>query len=117
MDLRGLLTSELDGVAYEVLEQLRQLRGIRRHDRKLLVGDHCARFCDGGFEIRKRLIQNSIAIARFRRFASSSDPGIRQQVIDERLHPTDAIDRVSDQLVGSAIQLTLISLPENLNTT
>ena len=66
VDSRRLLAAEFDGVADEVLEQLRQLGGVRFHDRKLIVRDDRTRFRDGGFEVRQRLIQDGIAVAWFK---------------------------------------------------
>ena len=57
----------------------------------------------------------ALAVGRLEALATGADPRIRQQVVDERLHPADAIDGVADQLVGTSIQLALVALLENLH--
>src|ERR1700722_1365629 len=49
VDFRCLETAELDCVADEVLEQLRQLSSVCFHHRKLIVTDDRSRFVDGRF--------------------------------------------------------------------
>ena len=64
-----LLASELDGVADEVLEQLRQLGSVCFQERESILGDDRTGFFDGGFKVRECLLQNRIAVARLERFA------------------------------------------------
>lgn len=115
MEPGRLLAAELDSIAQEVLEHVRQLGGVGLHHRELVVGDDGCRLLDGGFEVGQRLGQNRPAIARLKRLAARTDPRVGQQILDERLHPPDAINRVGDQLVGPGIELALVALLEYLH--
>ena len=114
-DIRGCGPAELECVRDEVQEQTLELARVGRDRRQPVPGDGRASLLDRELEVRQRAVEHGVHFSRSERGTPRADPGERQQVLDQPLHPNRAVERVSDEFVGVGVEFPLVSLTEQLH--
>src|SRR2546422_1030564 len=107
MNARRFKTAKFDGVAEEILKELRPLRAVTENDGQLRAGDTGFRFLNGDLAVVERAGDGLIAINRFERLATRAQPRIRQQIVYQALQPRGALHRVTNEFVGILPQFVL----------
>src|SRR5271166_1059704 len=114
---RFLPPPELDGIAEQILEKLRQLRLVGDQCRQRIVRDHRSALGNGYIKILLCGLENFSPVDGSERIASRADAGERQQVVDQGLHPGCAIDDESDEFVRVRVQFALVTPGQQLRET
>ena len=107
---------ELDGVADEVLPEGGQQHRVARHRGQTVrrrrwhpvLGHQFGQALECG--LHARVERNG-----HERVGGAADPGERQQVVDEGLHPSGPVHREPDVLVGPRVELVLVARLEELD--
>src|SRR5262249_36328806 len=82
---RAIRAAKLDGVTHQVLEKDCELSGNGPDCWQRVVTDPCSGFLDRTAQILERLIEHPLAIGRLLWIFKSSNTGIAEQVVNERL--------------------------------
>ena len=118
MTIRGAIAvaPELDRVAEEVLPHHGQQGRVAVDGGKWLVGTHDVGVgvLDGGGQVVECSGQHCVEVDLGARGSKPPDPGEREQVVDQRLHPLGAVDREPDVFGASLVELVAVSLLQQL---
>src|SRR4030042_2120780 len=104
-----LLTAELDGVAYQVLEYLNQLRFVSHHNREFIMNNNSVVLLDGHAEIEAYMTKDGIAISWGEGLASRAHPRIGKQVLNQPLHPVCPVYGIGHEFFGIGIELIFVA--------
>ena len=105
-----LLTSELNRVSNQVLEELDELCLITHYHRQRLFWQ-CNRrpaLLDGGLEVVDGVLDDSLAVHRFECLTAARNAGVRKQVLDQLLHVLCPVDGVTHERVCFGTELPLV---------
>src|SRR5680860_521054 len=111
---RWTIDAELDGVVDEVLEDLKELWGVRLDGRERLMPDRGSGLISRDFEIHERLFQDLLAVGPLPLEFRRADAGEREQILNEHLHSLRSVDDETDELVGILVELPVVPLGEEL---
>ena len=117
VDAWRLVAVKLEGIAQKILKDLRQLFGIAPDRRQPVVGDDGLVFLDGAQKIVHRIGEHGSHGRGLKRLASRADPGIGEQVLNQPLHASGAIDGIGDEFIRIGVQFPSITLGEELGVT
>src|SRR5260221_3708868 len=96
--------AELERVADQVLEQLRQLRFVGAHPGQRVPGHRCARLLDGAAQVADRLVERWLHLDRQELLAAGADARVGKQVLDQLLHARGDLDHEAHDLLGVAVE-------------
>ena len=105
----------LDRVPDQVLNELQQLRGVSRNGRERIGCDDRTRFDDRGVQVRERLDQDLVAVDDLERDRLPLQPRILEQVVDQPLHPFDAVDDELNPFLRLIAQPILVTVSQQLD--
>jgi hypothetical protein len=105
---------ELDGVSDEILEELHELGRVRLHPGERVMGYACSTLLDGDAKVLESPLLGGLGGSPIETGALRLHARVRQQALNEVLHPPGAIDGVADELVGFGPELPLITLRQEL---
>src|SRR5574341_1244391 len=114
MDPGHGIRAELERVADQVLEELRELPLVGLQRRHRVVSDRGARFLDRGAQVEQRPAQRRFARHRPELLALGADARVGEQVLDQLLHARGAVDDVGHELARVALEAALVAPAEEL---
>src|SRR4030042_4371113 len=109
-----LLTAELDGVSYQVLEYLNQLRFVSHHNREFIMDNNSVVLLDGHAEIDAYMAKDGIAISWCEGPSSRAHPRIGKQVLNQPLHPVCPVYGIGNEFIGIGIELIFVAALQEL---
>ena len=115
VNLRRLGAMEFQGVGEQILQNLRQLRGIRQNRRQhRIVRDRGSGLLNGQLEILARRPECLRAFRARERLPAGAHAGEVEQIFDEPPHPLRAIDSDANELPRIVIQTLAVTPVEEL---
>src|SRR5208337_568537 len=114
---RFLRPPELDGIAEQILEKLRQLRLVGEKCRERIVRDLGPALGCGSLEILLRDLKNLLTGDRSKWITAHADAREGQQVVDQGLHPRRALDDEGDEFVRIRVQFSVVTPGQQLRET
>jgi hypothetical protein len=114
IDPGRLLPSKPDRVLDEISKDAGDLDGISPHDRQCPSRDFGAGFPAGTFEPGQDPGEHGRRIDHVDVIPRASGPEDREQVVEELLHASRAVDDMRDVLVGALVGAALIALRKEL---
>src|SRR6185437_12306579 len=101
---RRRVATELDRVADQVLKDLAQLGWVAQQHRQRPDLNLRPRLIDRNAQIGAHLPQYGFAVHRLQSAGVRFDPRVLQQIVDQFLHTGRAVYRVTDELIGVAVE-------------
>lgn len=115
MDGGWRITSELDGVADQVLEELRHLRRLC-HDRgEWIARDLRTALGDRRLEPGEGAAKDGPAVGRRGGLGAGSDARVGEEIVDERLHAHGPFDRVAHEILCTPVQAVPVPLCQEVH--
>jgi hypothetical protein len=99
----------LDGIAEQILKQLRQLQLVGHHTRQGIVRYARPAFLDGTAKIDHRPTQGTLTRSGHEFSALRANTRVRQQILNQGLHAFGAIHREDDKFIRIVVQLALVA--------
>src|ERR1700722_16956152 len=104
----------LDRIADKILKKLYELRLVRADDRERAVSHLGALLFDERTEICHRLLQRFLAGNIQQIDYSCPNARVDQQILNQPLHATGAVDSERNKLVGVRVELSLVPFRQKL---